>query len=166
MFLCVFDELHIYQFIVLIGTLIYIGCNGYFHIIFYCLRCDDSIDTPESIFIGTVDRCFNVFGRCGWKFLSGSADRSFFILCSRKRSVCRTKKSKYFCRRSFAKTHKTGCCPCPEVTYAGISRHRSCRTVPAFVTEPIISKKDGIVKQISIFPEIPEKIKEDPVTLA
>ena len=63
MFLCVFDELHIYQFIVLIGTLIYIGCNGYFHIIFYCLRCDDSIDTPESIFIGTVDRCFNVFGR-------------------------------------------------------------------------------------------------------
>ena len=32
-----------------------------------------------------VDRCFNVFGRCGWKFLSGSADRSFFILCSRKR---------------------------------------------------------------------------------
>ena len=44
---------------------------------FYCLRCDDSIDTPESIFIGTVDRCFNVFGRCGWKFLSGSADRSF-----------------------------------------------------------------------------------------
>lgn len=44
-------------------------------------------------------------------------------------------------------------------------------TVPAepflhLSQNPLYPKKDGIVKQISIFPEIPEKIKEDPVTLA